>query len=243
MNRIDRRMGKWCSLLFAAALVAASGQACPPDMMTAMPTTSLSGLWTGRLSGSQSFITQLNAPDPPNPNPGIFEQTIQETSRLSIQFTPEGLPVSLPLPVSAFEPSFELRAVTAFNVGETQSISFTEETTTPDGATDTATQVAHLTTTLSVTESTLLPEHFRVVYATTQLLDVSVTGTAPGFMEFSQMISSTGSLTVEATAVGGFVTLSVVFNNNGTLEFVSGAMMLTGNGFAVGSLSGLLAAD
>lgn len=243
MKNPHRHFGKWSAFLASAALVAVSGQACPTDMMATTPASSLAGLWTGPIGGNVTTIFQLNAPDPPNPNPVNVEVVSHVTPRLTIQFTESGLPVALPLPVSAFDPSFTLHGVTAFNVGETQSIAETDEFTNPDGLTDTATSTFTSSIGLTVMESTLSAEHFRVVYATTFTQNFTVTGTAPGFMGITQVISSTGTLTIDATAMGDFVSFSVDFNNNGSIEVDDGGMMLSGNTFSVGSLSGLLASD
>jgi hypothetical protein len=113
----------------------------------------------------------------------------------------------------------------------------------PSGATDVTTQEFTTTTTLTVTESTLTADHFRVVYATTHNLVQESASTAVGFMPVTITQSSTGTLTIDAQAMGGEVLFSLDFNNNGTAETIVGATTKPGSGFAVGSLSGLLAAD
>ncbi|HKQ49766.1 MAG TPA: hypothetical protein VJZ71_16955 [Phycisphaerae bacterium] len=243
MNNPHRLLGKWSAFIAAAALVAASGQACPPDMTAGLPASSLAGLWTGQVGGDVTSILHINAPDPPNPNPLNVDLVIPVSQRLTIQFTQAGLPVALLLPVGVFEPSFSLQAVTAFNVGETQTIPEITEFTDPDGVADTTTGLANESIGLTVMESTLSADHFRVVYATTQTVEFTLTGTAPGFMGIMQTTSSTGTLTIDATAMGDFVSFSMDFNTNGSIEVDDGGMMVSGNTFSVGSLSGLLASD
>jgi hypothetical protein len=243
MKNLNRHCGKWSAFVAAAALVAASGQACPPDMMAPVPASSLAGLWTGRLGGNFTTILHLNAPDPPNPNPLNVEATTAVSESLTIQFTQSGLPVALPLPVAAYQPSFSLHAVTAFNVGETQNIQTTGEFTNPTGVADTQTSTETSTIELTVMESTLSADHFRVVYATAQTQELTQTGTAPGFMPGTQTISSTGTLTIDAVAMGDFVSFSLDFNNNGSIEIDDGGMLNTGNTFSVGNPTGTLAAD
>ncbi|HKQ49765.1 MAG TPA: hypothetical protein VJZ71_16950 [Phycisphaerae bacterium] len=234
------RVGKGSALSVLAALFAASGQACPPEMPNA---GSLPGLWTGSISGDVTLNTLLNMPDPPNPNSQTSESTVHITREVQIVFDPAGRPTTLPLVNSAFGTSLDVQVVTAFNPGETQTITSTTTVTSPTGATDTVTSEQTNSTTLTVTESILTADHFRVVYSTAATTMFSTTGTAVGFMPSSQLFSSTGTLTYDAMATGGHVVFSMDFNNTGTVEFESMGVMTTGNGFSVGSLSGTLAAD
>lgn len=230
--------GKWTAFCTITAIFAASGQACPPG-----PVSSLAGLWTGLISGDVTINASIGAISPPNPNPLTINQTERIESTLQLVFNDAGLPTTLPLALSAFEGGFTQEAVTAFNVGEMQTILGTTTNTSPDGATDTTTFDQSTVTTLTVVESTLTADHFRVVYNTSFVAMLSVTGTDPMFEAVSQTQSSTGTLTVDATAVGGAVMFSVDFNINGSFETTSGGAMPSGNGFVVGSLAGTLAAD
>ncbi|HKQ49763.1 MAG TPA: hypothetical protein VJZ71_16940 [Phycisphaerae bacterium] len=233
-----RCFGKWSAICAALAVIAASGQACPPEMPGSA--TSLAGLWTGVIGGETTVTTIQDAPSPPNTNDQTLDQTGFTSSNLVIGFNDAGLPTTLPLAVSAFGSFFSSQPVTAFNAGEMQTISFSSNSTSPSGAMHAITSETTFTTTLTVTESVLTSDHFRVVYATTNITDQMTTFTDPAIdpQEFAQ--SSTGTLIVEATADGGVVMFSMDFNNNGTSVRTLSGNTSTGNGFAVGSLSGTL---
>jgi hypothetical protein len=237
----SRYFGKWTALCAVLAVVAASGQACPPEMP--LPAPSLAGLWSGSISGDGTTNIAVNGIVPLNPHPGMISGTNRIASNLQIVFTDAGLPTTLPLMASAFFIEFEPQAVTVFNVGEMETISSSFIITSPEGAADLSTFEISVQTTLTVVESVLTPDHFRVVYATTNVQDISQTSTDPMFSPVKQLISSTGTLTFDATAVGGAVMFSMDFNNNGSIELTQAGNMPTGNGFAVGSLTGTLAAD
>ena len=192
LNRPHRRIEKWSALCAVLALVAVSGPACPPE---APSSGSLPGLWTGTISGDATLNTALITPDPPNPNSQTSQTTARLTRQVQIVVDAAGRPTTLPLLTSAFGTSFEERAVTAFNVGETQTIASTTSTTAPSGAVESTTTESTNSTTLTVRESTLTADHFRVVYSTAFTTMNSTTGTAPGFMPSSQLFSSTGTLT------------------------------------------------
>lgn len=235
-DRNNRSFGKWSAFCAVAAVFAASGQACPPGM----PGSNLAGLWTGVISGEVTQISVQNAPSPPNPNAGTTDFNGLRTEDLTIGFNDSGLPTTLPLAVSAFSPGFSVQPVTAFNVGETQSITTSSSQTIPTGATFAITLAGSTTTTLTVVESVLMPDHFRVVYATTSTTTQSFTSTDPAFDEQILTQLSTGTLILDATAAGGFVAFSMDFNNNGTSEQTAMGSTSTGNGFSVGSFTGTL---
>lgn len=236
-NQNYRYVSKWSAFVVVVVFVAASGQACPAGMP--VPTSFLTGSWTGQISGDVTVNSVIGSTST-NPNPQVFEQTGPTQFTLQIVFNSAGLPTSLPLPVSAFSPGFFQPAVTAFNVGEMQTLLRTFFTTFPTGATDTFTQETSTTTTLTVLESVLSADHFRAVYATTDVSVSSTTSTAAGFTPISITQSSAGTLTVDAQAMGGQVIFSVDFNNTGTAETVVGMTTNPGSGFAVGSLAGIL---
>ena len=239
MNRDDNRyVGKWSAFCVALALFVASGQACPPEMPGSA--ANLAGLWSGVIGGEATVTTIQNAPSPPNTNDQTSNVTGFFSSSLVVGFNDAGLPTTLPLAVSAFGSFFSSQPVTAFNVGEMQTISLSSNSTFPNGPMHAITQETTTTTTLMVTESVLTPDHFRAVYATTNITDQSTTFTDPAIMPQSQTQSSTGTLIVDATAVGGVVLFSMDFNNNGTSERTMAGATSTGNGFAVGSFSGTL---
>jgi hypothetical protein len=242
LNTLNHRnFGKWSAICAALAVFAASGQACPPG--SPGPASPLAGLWTGSISGDVTLSNNFGATDPPNPNPQTQNSVSRNTSTLQLVFNEAGRPATLPLVVSAFGTGFSIQAVTAFNVGETQTIASTNTSVFPEGATFTETGESISTTTLTVVESILAPDHFRVVYATTNDVDSTNTSTDPMFTPFSQTLSSTGTLTLDAVAVGGAVQFSMDFNVNGTVERTEDMVVSTGNGFVVGSLAGTLAAD
>jgi hypothetical protein len=243
-------LGKGSVFAAVAALFSASGGGCPPS--TPMPTApSLSGLWTGAISGDVMQMSTASAV-PPNPNPTTFTAATRLLSTQQLVFNDGGIPSALPLPVSAFSPSLSPKAVTAFNVGETQTITNTTTSSDPAGAANTESENHSETITLLVTESALSADHFRVVYATTDTQTNTLTTLEPGFTCNAATITSTGTLTIEATAVtDGLLTFSVEFNNSGNSSDTEGASpcppaaptTTTENATPVGKLEGILGRD
>ena len=243
-------IGKWSAFCAVASLFAASGGGCPPS--TPMPAgPSLSGLWTGPISGD---VTQTNASPavPPNPNPSSSNTTSRRTLTQQLVFNDGGIPSALPLQTSGFDLSLSTRPVTAFNVGETQTITNTNTVVVPIGAANTFNVNSTDTITLLVTESALSVDHFRVVYATAESELINLTTLEPGTACIDATRSSTGTLTIEATAVtDGLLTFSVEFNSSGTLSQTTGASpcppaaptTTTAIGTIVGKLEGTLARD
>jgi hypothetical protein len=242
-NHDCRHFGKWSALCAVAAAFAASGQACPPEMppMPPMPASSLTGLWSGQISGDVT-LNSKTANFSANPVLITTNNTTRNSAFPQLVFNEAGLPNSLPLALSAFSTSFPTQVVTAFNAGEMQTISNSNIQMTPQG-TDTITNENSTTSTLTVMESVLSPDHFRVVYATTNIQTNSQTSAMMAFMPISLTQSSAGTLTLDATAAGDLLMFSMDFNNSGTSESTGSGNTVNGNGFVVGSLVGTLAAD
>jgi hypothetical protein len=202
--------------------------------------STLTGLWTVPISGDVTFSSILDGILPPNPNPLTDNRVARVNTSRQLVFSDSGLPTTLPLATSGFTFGIPAQAVTAFKVGETQTIASNLDTrTSPIGATDTTTDHSSSTITLTVVESEISASHFRVVYATTNVDADTITGTAPGFVTMTQTISSDGTLTYEATASDGVVSFSMEFNNAATIN-VTGTSPITGNGTITGKLQGTL---
>lgn len=242
-NQNYRYFGKWSAICAVAAVFAASGQACPPEMPP-VPVPSLTGVWTGPISGEATSSRKFNTIPPTNPNPNTADGTFQTVGTVQIVFDDSARLVTLPLVLSAFSSFFSEQALTAFDVGETQTFANTFTNVSPTGATDTNTFGSSFTTTLTVIESVLTMDHFRVVYETTNILVQSQSSTVPMSVPSSSTQSSTGTLTFDATLMNGQLMFSADFNINGSGENLSGgATIQTANGFVVGSLTGTLASN
>ncbi|HKQ49764.1 MAG TPA: hypothetical protein VJZ71_16945 [Phycisphaerae bacterium] len=239
-NRMYGCLGKWSGLCAALALWAASGQACPPEMPVPVP--SLTGVWTGPVSGEATGNTRF-PPLPPNPNDQTSESTAQTVESVQIVFDDSLRLVKVPLVVSAFGGSFSEQSVTVFNVGEVQTVSNSSSDTIPSGTADTNTLEFTFTTTFTVVESTATMDHFHVVYEMANVGIFNQTGTAPNFPSSSSTTSSIGTLAFDGTVVDGQLMFSADFNINGTSTNVSNMSIRTGNGFVVGSVVGTLEAN
>jgi hypothetical protein len=213
-------------------------------------TPTLTGLWSGTITGDVTFA-QTQDPVPPNPNPFTQNEVSHQTFFEQLVFNDSGLPLALPLPVSAFGSSFNVREVTAFNIGQTQTFTSSSASDQPSGAASTEHFDSSETVTLTVTESDLSQAHFRVVYATTDSRTSNHTSASAGITCDHATTSSTGTLTIEATATDGLLNFSVEFSAMGTQTDTSGnspcppavSTTTTINASNSGKLEGKLARD
>ena len=204
-------------------------QTCPSGQqlinglcVTTPPPASLTGLWTGPITGTVTSNLVIS-PTPPNPNPFNSSQIIPVATTTQLEFDDSGLPAALPVPTTAFGFSLPFRAVTAFSVGQTQTIMSSFTLDIPFGAAATQHSVNSETITLTVTESDLSQAHFRVVYATTDVVTSTSTSASGGTTCNSDTASSSGKLTIEATASNDAINLSMEYSNTGTDSDTSGA--------------------
>jgi hypothetical protein len=231
---------KWTTLCTLAGLIAASGQACPPEAPLPTPANSLEGVWTGPIRGEGAVNSRTNNPSPPNPTDSTTDATYQSVATVQIVVKDGLRQIDLPRVPSAFYGGFVKQSLTVFNPGETQTIANETKYVSPSGATYSYTDVLSDTTTLTVTESVITMDHFRVVYETSNNNRNIRTYTAPMSTPSSSSQTSTGTLTLEGTLVNGQLMFSANSNQNGSRENKSGATTQIGNGFAVATLTGTL---
>jgi hypothetical protein len=170
----------------------------------------LTGEWSGTISGNVSTMSHNFVP---------FESsnsaTTSNSTDLTITFDAGGLPPNLPanLPLQSaailgggglpyFPPS-------KFGVGETESRTITNSTSTTTFMGSTTTSTITSTTTFTVSNATTAPDHFFVAYDV-----ISVSTSSFGSPVMTTTYTTTGTLSFDALVTGNTLAVTVQFTTN-----------------------------